>query len=542
MGLTKPRAAQIYNLDYKQATRVITTTDITLSGGAPNSVDGVNLALNDRVLVIGQSTGSQNGIYKVTSLGAGSNGTWTRTTDADATGEIEAGMIIMVTEGNIYADTQWKLTTNDPIVVGTTSLTFVINILSSVGGSNTQVQFNDGGTLAGSSALTFDKSTNILSVNGNISGNYYIGNGSQLTGISSSGGSSISNGTSNVNVVSSGGNVTVGVGEISNVAVFAITGEYVTGVISANGNVTGGNIDTIGVIVATANITGGNIDTIGVIVATANITGGNVLTGGLISATGNVTGNYILGNGASLTGVITSVSNINNGTSNVTIVSSGGDVAVGIGGTSNIAVFSSTGEYVTGLISASGNISAANITGGNLLTSGLISVTGAITVNSGNAATAIVNGAANGVGNIGSASGYFNTVFAQATSAQYADLAECYLADANYEPGTVVIFGGDHEVTISTSSGDPTVAGVVSTRPAYQMNSGLRGEHVVSVALAGRVPCKVIGPVTKGAMMISADNGYAQAQQHPEIGTVIGKAIQAFDGEQGIIEVVVGRL
>ena len=194
------------------------------------------------------------------------------------------------------------------------------------------------------------------------------------------------------------------------------------------------------------------------------------------------------------------------------------------------------------MISASGNISAANITGGNLLTGGLISVTGAITVNSGNAATAIVNGAANGVGNIGSASGYFNTVFAQATSAQYADLAECYLADANYEPGTVVIFGGDHEVTISTSSGDPTVAGVVSTRPAYQMNSGLQGEHVVSVALTGRVPCKIIGPVTKGAMMISADNGYAQAQQHPEIGTVIGKAIQAFDGEQGIIEVVVGRL
>jgi hypothetical protein len=148
----------------------------------------------------------------------------------------------------------------------------------------------------------------------------------------------------------------------------------------------------------------------------------------------------------------------------------------------------------------------------------------------------------NAVGNIGSSAKYFNTVFARATSALYADLAECYLADAEYAPGTVLRFGGSAEVTASTQDHDPTIAGVVSTRPAYQMNSGLEGDHVVAVALVGRVPCQVQGPVTVGAMMVSAGNGRARAEANPAMGTVIGKAVTAFDGDLGTIEVVVGRL
>ena len=84
MALTRPRAAQIYDIDYKQATRVVTVANITLSGGAPNQVDGVNLSLKDRVLVTGQSTASQNGIYYVTTLGSGSNGTWSRSLEVAA--------------------------------------------------------------------------------------------------------------------------------------------------------------------------------------------------------------------------------------------------------------------------------------------------------------------------------------------------------------------------------------------------------------------------------------------------------------------------
>lgn len=183
MGLTKPRAAQIFDLDYKQATRVITVSNVTLSGGAPSVVDGVSLTTGDRVLVTGQSTGSENGLYIVTVVGVGSDGTWIRTSDGNDNGEISSGMIVMVTEGSVYQDTQWKLTTNDPIELGVTSLTFVINILSSVGGANTQVQINDAGTLGGFPSFTFDKTANVLSVTGNVTGTYILGDGSQLSNL-----------------------------------------------------------------------------------------------------------------------------------------------------------------------------------------------------------------------------------------------------------------------------------------------------------------------------------------------------------------------
>jgi hypothetical protein len=74
------------------------------------------------------------------------------------------------------------------------------------------------------------------------------------------------------------------------------------------------------------------------------------------------------------------------------------------------------------------------------------------------------------------------------------------------------------------------------------MNAGIQSEYSVPVALTGRVPTKVLGPVRKGSMMISASNGYAQACASPAMGTVIGKAIENFDGTQGIIEIVVGRI
>jgi hypothetical protein len=146
------------------------------------------------------------------------------------------------------------------------------------------------------------------------------------------------------------------------------------------------------------------------------------------------------------------------------------------------------------------------------------------------------------VGNIGTSSNYFNTVFAKATSAQYADLAEMYAADQEYAPGTVLSFGGPAEVTLSTQDADPVVAGIVSTNPAYRMNSGLQATHSVALTLVGRVPCQVQGPVTVGAMMVSAGNGLARAELTPAMGTVIGKALEAFDGAVGVIEVVVGRL
>jgi hypothetical protein len=226
MALTRPRAYQIYDIDYKQATRVITVVNITLSGGAPSQVDGVTLSLNDRVLVTGQTNKAQNGIYDVDTVGSGSNGTWTRSSDTDATGELLAGTIVMVTEGLIYADSQWKLTTDNPIIIGVSELIFEQNSAFAFG----NVFANGTAVLASSvgDVLTLSAGNNIAITGNNTSKTVTIG----VTGISLN---SISNGTSNVSVVSSGGNVTVGVSGTGNVAVFSSSGLTVTGNISSGG-------------------------------------------------------------------------------------------------------------------------------------------------------------------------------------------------------------------------------------------------------------------------------------------------------------------
>ena len=124
-----------------------------------------------------------------------------------------------------------------------------------------------------------------------------------------------------------------------------------------------------------------------------------------------------------------------------------------------------------------------------------------------------------------------------------ADLAEFYEGDQEYEPGTVLVFGGDKEVTTTTTINDTRVAGVVSTDAAYSMNGGCPGLKN-QVALQGRVPCKVIGRVKKGDMLTtSATPGYAVKASNPTLGSIIGKALEDKDyGEAGVIEVAVGRM
>ena len=146
-----------------------------------------------------------------------------------------------------------------------------------------------------------------------------------------------------------------------------------------------------------------------------------------------------------------------------------------------------------------------------------------------------------GTANAGTISGTWTLTTGSTLQATFADLAECYKADLNYEPGTVLEFGGEFEVTLA-EDGTRRVAGIVSTNPAYLMNRQLMGDTVVSLALTGRVPCKVRGKIQKGDMMVSAGNGFARAEYSPILGSVIGKALENFDGVEGVIEVVVGRL
>jgi len=150
---------------------------------------------------------------------------------------------------------------------------------------------------------------------------------------------------------------------------------------------------------------------------------------------------------------------------------------------------------------------------------------------------------------LGGTGNRWNTVYATvfngvATEALYADLAENYLGDSRYEPGTVLVFGGEHEVTVTSTKGDRRVAGVVTTNPAHLMNSALEGEFVTGIALQGRVPVKVLGHVQKGDLIVtSAIPGYGIVDNDPRVGTVIGKAVgNKTDDSKGIVEVVVGRV
>jgi hypothetical protein len=244
-----------------------------------------------------------------------------------------------------------------------------------------------------------------------------------------------------------------------------------------------------------------------------------------------------------------SANSITNGTSSVSVIASGGNIRSNIAG-STVQTISS------GLVAVTGNIS-----GGNLILSGAIEDSGQLdirtTASNGNIVltpngTGNINTSgnimpvANATANIGSATLSYNTIFARATSAQYADLAEKYTADADYPPGTVIEFGGTNEVTITTTSHSAQVAGIVSTNPSYLMNSGLVDQNAIDVALVGRVPCRVVGTIAKGDRLVSsAIPGVAtaldMAQYQP--GCIVGKALEAYNSNSvGTIEVAVGRI
>ena len=168
--------------------------------------------------------------------------------------------------------------------------------------------------------------------------------------------------------------------------------------------------------------------------------------------------------------------------------------------------------------------------------------TGQLTANTVTVGGGGLQPAANAAINIGGSTAWFNTIYGTSTHAQYADLAENYVADKFYNPGTVLMFGGSQEVTIADAN-TTAVAGVVSTNPAHLMNGALNGSNVVPLALMGRVPCSVIGPVSKGDLMVSAGFGYAKANNSAGIGQIIGKALADFPlNAKGVIEVVVGKV
>jgi len=435
-----------------------------------------------------------------------------------------------------------------------TGLTTISALTNSVGNAIVSVAYSGNIDLQPSSGHN-------VNVVGNIVGNYFIGNGSQLTGIPTSYGNSnvvTLLGNLGSNAISTTGNISGG-NIIGN-------GSQLTGIVSSYGN---SNVTTLlgnlgsNAISTTGNVTFANISGTLTTSSQPNITS----TGTLVSltVTGNITGSDIVGtlNGSGSNISSINASNISYGTLNQlrlansaitvngTSISLGGSASITATATNALTIGSGlNGTSYNGssavTITNAGVLSLAN--GGGITasaTSGAITLgstatsaatAGAIVARdvSGNfsantvTVTGINNSNSNAVGNIGSSSTYFNTVFAKATSAQYADLAEKYTSDQTYAPGTVLVFGGASQVTECTNSEDHRAAGVVSTLPAHLMNAELP-DVAVAVALAGQVPCCVVGPVSKGDVLTTSTvAGHAHTLDFSLFrpGCVIGKALE----------------
>lgn len=388
--------------------------------------------------------------------------------------------------------------------------------VSVAAGTNSSVQFNSGALLGGDADFTYNNiGTKLLTVNGNITtSNVNVSNTVTAPRLISN----VSTGTAPLTVSSTtkvtnlnadllDGYDTATTSTANTVAVRDSNGSLTANVFIGSGasltsvpgaNVTGqvANALVAGTVYTSAqpNITSvGTLTSLGV---TGNISSGNANLGNAATA------NYFIGNGSLLSNLPIGTT-VSNGTSNISIPVANGNVNVSVNGSPNIFVVSASGASVAG------NLTTTNIT------------TGANTT----------------VGNI---TGNWLLTAGSQLEATYADLAEYYEADESYEPGTVLEFGGDKEVTLA-EDGTTRVAGVVSTNPAYAMNANCQG-RAVAIALQGRVPTKVRGMIRKGDMMVSGGNGFARPSNSPQMGTVIGKALENFDGIEGVIEVAIGRL
>ena len=389
---------------------------------------------------------------------------------------------------------------------------------------------------------------------GNISGNYFIGNGALLTGLqtgflSSTVDDFVGDGSTvafTLSVTPTSENLTsVNISGVSQLrTAYSVTGNVMT-FTSAPPNGSAVEVTTLsGSATSVANIANGSsVISIPTLNGNIELSVNGVANVAVVSSSGmQITGDLSVTGNATLSGNILG-DRIQNGNTQIDIQTQNGNANVTVGGVANVAVFSTNGLDITGVLNSTGNASVANIAAGAAVFSGAISgsslsvSTGSVTLGN------IVNSNSNGVGNIGSAVTAFNTVFAKATSAQYADLAEIYLSDSEYPAGTVVVFGGAQEITVSTEYAQTSVAGVVSTSPAYLMNSAADGQPV---ALIGRVPCRVVGNIRKGDLITSSATPGVATRLDPadwQPGVVIGKALANYNSNtEGVIEAVVGRV
>ena len=385
----------------------------------------------------------------------------------------------------------------------------------------------------------------------------FAGNGDVITtgNISVSGGGLSSNqiysGSSNVTVTAS----TI-YANIASTPVATVTGSLVTiaqpttvvGTVTAT-TFSGTNVNAATIGNASATLTG-TLST----ASQPNITTlAGVTSIGTSGVTTTAAGNFTITGSLTVNGTTTTINNTTYETTeyvttiNATNVNAAtiGNASAVLYGTLNSSSASQPNITTLGGVTSIGASGSTTLTG-TLQTASQTNITAVGTLAGLTVSAAIVPNANTSV-NLGSTSVWWNNIYGvtfvgTSTSAKYADLAENYQGDKFYNPGTVLMFGGANEVTLADA--DTTrVAGVVSTNPAHLMNGGLNGANVAAVALMGRVPCMIIGPVAKGDLLVSAGFGYAKSNNNAGIGQVIGKALADYPiAAKGVIEVVVGRV
>lgn len=414
---------------------------------------------------------------------------------------------------------------------------------------------------------------------GNITANYFIGNGSRLTSLA---GANVSGAVATATVA---GTVTTNA-QPNITSVGTLIDLEVSGYLVTNQIVSTGDIRTSGNVYATSFFIDGDIQLPGISIADgtisavkvtgeggnlANITGANV-TGSVSRAniantvsipTSASTGAYFLTMTSASTGNVRLFTNSNFGfNADTGTLTSNSFVALkNLNASQDLNV---TANAYVGNLTSSGEISTlGNVLAGNIRTTGDLFVSGTTTLRlatllatqniSSNAVITATQGFVTGGSirtpaittgssvSIGSITGNWQLTPGSRLIATFADLAEVYAGNKYIEPGTVVDFDGDKEVIESYRIMSSKVAGVVSTDPAYVLNSAMECEFPTMVALQGRVPCKVIGTIRKGDMLVSAGGGRARAEESPKIGTVIGKSLENFDDSIGVIEIAVGR-
>jgi hypothetical protein len=511
--------------------------------GTYTTIDGVTLSNGMRILVKNEANAAHNGIYDRTSTTV-----LTRSDDFNTPAEIFGGDFTFVTAGTLYDNTGWVMTEKS-IAVGTTAVHWsqfsgagaftAGNALVLTGTEFNVVTAASGGIEIVADALQLKSSvagTGLTYSSGVITANAtYIKGLFSATDSGGDGSFSYSDGvftytgpsatevrahfTAGTGVAISSGQISIGqaVATTSNVSFNNVTA---TG--NFFGNVTGnltGNAGTATTL-ATARTIGGvsfngsaDINLPGVNTAGTQNTSGNAATATKWATARTIT----------LTGDVTGVSGDFDGTGNLSFATTiaANSVALGTDTTGNYVASVANGAYITG--------GAAGSEGATLT----------LAVDATTTATASKVAARDASGDL-----YAAIFQGTASSARYADLAERYEADAILEPGTVVCFGGEKEITACDHENDHAVAGVVSTDPAYMMNSaaGNNDTHPY-IALTGRVPVKVVGPVAKGDLLVASEvKGHAMANNNAKAGTIIGKAISSSDNGESVVEALINLM